>query len=121
MTSIYYFALYYDIGIKSEFCHSLKYSNCYIATQFSQFSNTSNFHKMLYSQHFITFLVFGVSTSLKCLLVQAQSHFGLLTLTSYNNLIGVACKLIFTMLHLNLLNDTIFNISTTNIRGYKYL
>lgn len=45
----------------------------------------------------------------------------LLTLTSYNNLIRVACKLIFTMLHLNLLNDTIFNISTTNIRGYKYL
>lgn len=45
----------------------------------------------------------------------------LLTLTSYNNLIGVACKLIFIMLHLNLLNDTIFNISTTNIRGYKYL
>ena len=44
-----------------------------------------------------------------------------LTLTSYNNLIRVACKLIFTMLHLKLLNDTIFNISTTNIRGYKYL
>lgn len=45
----------------------------------------------------------------------------LLTLTSYNNLIRVACKLIFTMLHLNLLNDTIFNISTTNINDYKYL
>ena len=53
-----------------------------------------------------------LSPKMKCLL---------LTLTSYNNLIRVACKLIFTMLHLNLLNDTIFNISTTNIRGYKYL
>ena len=75
--------LYYDMSVKSEFLHSLMYSNCYIAKQFSQFSNTSNFHKMQYSQHFITFSVFGVSISLKCLLVQAQSHFGLLTLTSY--------------------------------------
>ena len=56
------------MSVKIKFCHSLMYSNCYIATQFSQFSNTSNFHKMLYSQHLITFLVFGVSTSLKCLL-----------------------------------------------------
>lgn len=71
------------MSIKSVFYHSLKYSNCYIATQFPQFSNDSNFHKMQYSQHFITFSVFGVSISLKCLLVQAQSHFGLLTLTSY--------------------------------------
>lgn len=39
------------MSIKSEFCHSLKYSNCYIATQFSQFSNTSDFHKMQYSQY----------------------------------------------------------------------
>ena len=74
---------YYDMSVKSKFCHSLMYPNCYIAMQFPQFSNTSNSHKMPYSQHFITFSVFGVSISLKCSFVQAQSHFGLLTLTSY--------------------------------------
>ena len=66
-----------------DFCHSLMYTNCYIATQFTQFSTTSNSHKMSCTRHFITFSVFGVSISLKCSFVQAQSQFRLLTLTSY--------------------------------------
>ena len=71
------------MSVKSKFCHSLMYTNCYIATQFTQFSTTSNSHKMPCTRHFITFSVFGVSISLKCSFVQAQSQFRLLTLTSY--------------------------------------
>ena len=65
-----------------EFWHSLMYTNCYIATQFTQFSTTSNSYKMPCIRHFITFSVFGVSISLKCSFVQAQSQFRLLTFTS---------------------------------------
>ena len=47
-----------------------------------QSSNTSNSHKMVYSHHFIPFSLFGVSISINCLFVQAQTQFILLTLTS---------------------------------------
>ena len=48
------------MSINSKFCHSLMDPNCYIAMQFPQFSNTSNSHKIPYSQHFIMFSAFGV-------------------------------------------------------------
>ena len=48
----------------------------------SQSSNTSNSHKMVCSHHFIPFSVFGVSISINCLFVRAQTQFILLTLTS---------------------------------------
>ena len=35
--------------------------DCYIAMQFTQSLNSSNFHKMPYSRHFIPFSVFSVS------------------------------------------------------------
>ena len=50
----------------------------------SQSSNTSNSHKMACSHHFIPFSLFGVSISINCLFVQAQTQFILLTLTSYS-------------------------------------
>ena len=50
--------------------------------QFPQSSNTSNSHKMACSHHFIPFSVFGVSISINCLFVRAQTQFMLLTLTS---------------------------------------
>ena len=40
-------------------------------------------NKMACSHHFIPFSVFGVSISINCLFVQAQTQFILLTLTSY--------------------------------------
>ena len=49
-----------------------------------QFSNTSNSHKMAYSHHFFPFSLFSVSININCFLVQAQTQFILLTLTSYN-------------------------------------
>ena len=52
--------------------------------QFPQSSNTSNSHKMACSHHFISFSVFGVSISINCLFVRAQTQFILLTLTSYD-------------------------------------
>ena len=57
-----------NMSVKSKFCHSLMYTNCYIATQFTQFSTTSNSHKMPYKRHFITFSVFGVSIKSKVLI-----------------------------------------------------
>ena len=56
--------------------------------QFPQSSNTSNSHKMACSHHFISFSVFGVSISINCLFVRAQTQFILLTLTSYDVAIG---------------------------------
>ena len=43
--------------------------------QFPQSSNTSNSHKMVCSHHFIPFSVFGVSKSINCLFVRAQTQF----------------------------------------------
>ena len=60
--------------------------DCSIAMQFPQSSNTSNFHKMACSHHFIPFSVFGVSISINCLFVRAQTQFILLTLTSNNQI-----------------------------------
>ena len=77
----------YDVSVKSKFCHSLMYQDCSIAMQFSQSSNTSNTsnsRKKACSHHFIPFSVFGVSISINCLFVRAQTQFILLTLTSYN-------------------------------------
>ena len=59
-------------------------TDCSIAMQFPQSSNTSNSHKMACSHHFISFSVFGVSISINCLFVRAQTQFILLTLTSYD-------------------------------------
>ena len=61
----------------------MMYADCSIAKQFPQSSPTSNSHKMLYSHHFIPFSVFGVSISIICSFVQAQSQMILLTLTSF--------------------------------------
>ncbi len=52
--------------------------------QRQEYSNTSNSYKMACSHHFIPFSVFGVSISINCLFVRAQTQFILLTLTSYN-------------------------------------
>ena len=81
------FVIYCDVSVKSKFCHSLMYPYCYIATQFSQYSTTSNSRKMPWKRHFTPLSVFGVSISQKCSFVQAQSHFWLLTLTSTHNYI----------------------------------
>ena len=77
-SSVFLFVFLYALF----FIHIMMYPDCSIAMQFPQSSNTSNSHKMAYSHHFIPFSVFGVSISINCLFVQAQTQFILLTLTS---------------------------------------
>ncbi len=66
--------------------------------QFPQSSNTSNSHKMAYSHHFIPFSVFGVSISINCLFVRAQTQFILLTLTSYHKKEKESTALLYSQL-----------------------
>ena len=56
----------------------MMYMNCSIAAQLSQFPSTSNSHKMPLLKHFISFSVSGVSISLNCSIVQAQSQLRLI-------------------------------------------
>ena len=79
------FTLYNDESVKSKFCHSLMYPDCFIATQFRNPRTPRTPIKWCVHTILWEFEVFGVSISINCLFVQAQTQFILLTLTSYNH------------------------------------
>ena len=66
----------------------LKYTKILEAFNIQSMNNSKEFinsSKQNRFHHFIMFSLFGVSISINCLFVQAQTQFILLTLTSYNH------------------------------------
>ncbi len=77
----------YDESVKSKFCHSLMYPDCSIATQFHNLRTPRTPIKWCIHTILWEFEVFGVSISINCLFVQAQTQFILLTLTSFYSIL----------------------------------